>query len=180
MFYRSKKKAEPQTIDLINMHIKTIRKILSYRLHSPSEQDLEDCEQEVFLIIASEITNILKHPHIEGWICVCCRNVATNYNSKVLDKLNNIVELEENLSDNLSLEDVVINQIIYNNAIDNRALEKILLSLSDSDKVLYSLKWVDKIEEKQIAEQLGISLSAVKNRIARLRRKIQLEVKKYT
>lgn len=111
---------------------------------------------------------------------MCCRNVATNYNSKVIDKRNQTVEISDEFADYTNLEDVVINQIIYNNAIDNHALEKIIESLSESETILYRLKWIDRLSEKQIAEQLDISASAVKNRLMRLHRKIQNKVKEYS
>ena len=181
MFFNNKKTYEHEfIIDIINAHTHTIRKILSYRLHSPSEHDLQDCTQEVYLIIAQEIKKIIHHPHIRGWICVCCRNVATNYNSKIIDKRSQLFEIRDYLSDSINLEDTVINKITYDNAVKNNAFENIIGSLSKSETILYRLRWSEKLSEKQIAQKLNISSSAVKNRIMRLRRKIQSKVKEYT
>lgn len=59
-----------------------------------------------------EIEKLIKHPHIEGWICICCRNIATNYNSKIIAKRDISTEFDD-LPDKISIEDIVINQIIY-------------------------------------------------------------------
>lgn len=127
-----------------------------------------------------ECNNLLKHPHIKGWICVCCRNVATNYNNKVISKRKQTVEYENDLPDITNLEDMVINKITYDNAMEHHVLEKIIGALSESERILYKLKWHESLSEKDIAIQMNISLSAVKSRTTRLRHKIKRQIKEYT
>ena len=51
--------------------------------------------------------------------------------------------------------------------------EKILGDLSDSEKKLYKMIYMDNLKQREVAEKLGISLKAVSVRSFRLRKKIK-------
>ncbi|MGN1102238.1 MAG: sigma factor-like helix-turn-helix DNA-binding protein, partial [Huintestinicola sp.] len=51
--------------------------------------------------------------------------------------------------------------------------EKILGDLSDSEKKLYKMIYIDNLKQRDVAEKLGISLKAVSVRSFRLREKIK-------
>lgn len=65
-----------------------------------------------------------------------------------------------------------------NDLVEGAELQAALLSLSDADREILALRYVEDLTQPQVAVRLGISESAAKVRLSRARQKLAKELSK--
>ena len=157
-------------------HEPYIRKFCEYKLQNMPDY-IDDCVQEVFLALLNALKNKKEIAYPKAYLT----KIALN-------KINDIYKAEDKRKKTIiSLEDV-------NEAVDfdfsvteekweeeaEKHLEKILSTLTDSEKKLIEDFYIKKIRQKELAKQMNISENTLRQQIFRLKRKVIKEIKKFT
>ncbi len=129
----------------------------------------EDAVHNALINIAKNMDKIndIKSNRTKGYVTVIVRNISFNM-IKQQNKIVDIEEFEENMTDDLSLEDEVLSKL----SVDYIVAEIINLPAIYKD-VLY-LSYVEDLNTQEISSLINISNEAVKKRLQR-GRKILLE-----
>lgn len=136
-----------------------LRKFISKRISK--EQDTEDILQDVFLKINSSIGTLKDKQKLNAWIYRITRNTIIDF----YRKNNTTVEIE--LTEDLIVEtdeDFSMNEEI------SRCLKPMINHLPEKYKQAIILTEYKNITQKQLSEQLGISVSGAKSRVQRGRK----------
>lgn len=129
-----------------------------------NQQDTEDILQEVFLKINSNIGGLKDKQKLQPWIYRIARNTIIDFYRK-----NNSIEkmeLTEDLIEETD-EDASMNQEI------SVCLKPMINQLPEKYKQAIILTEYNNITQKQLSEQLGISLSGAKSRVQRGRKMLK-------
>ena len=130
-----------------------------------------DITQEVFLVFAKK-RNELTDDKIDRWLVSVARKKAYEYYRKRKNE-EMIITLEESFT---SPEDVLSTFTRFYSVSDadiKMTIEAITKMLTKSEYELFVKKFLENKTQAEIAEELGISVSNVSTRIARLRNKIE-------
>lgn len=166
--------------ELYHLYSSVVKKTVISKLYSSSIDDIEDCVQEVFLLAIQKLDELRNHPKLIGWFVITSKNIAMKHNEKLLNK--NCINSGslDNCSGFTVPENQFVEDIMFEQLNKHDVFEKIFEQLEYEEKRLYNLKWINRLSYSEIEETLGLSQSAVKNRISRLKRRIKTAVKKYT
>lgn len=134
---------------------------------------IEDCIQETFFALANELDALNDHPSIEGWLVVACQHRLWNALKDDRQRRNHTDCSVDPTADSipLSVASDIDQWIDDETAIYEK--ERILSLLNEHQQAVF-LQYTDgchKVEE--IAEETGMSKSAVKSVMARIRKKIK-------
>lgn len=139
-----------------------LRKFISKRISN--QQDTEDILQEVFLKIHCNISTLKDKQKLQAWIY----RIATNAIIDFYRKNNSIGEME--LTEDLikvTDEDSSMNEEI------SVCLKPMINQLPEKYKQAIILTEYNNITQKQLSEQLGISVSGAKSRVQRGRKMLK-------
>lgn len=172
-----RKKDNSFIVKLYELHSAAVKKVVMIKLFSKSIGDIEDCVQEVFAIALEKQEQLINHPNIIGWLTVTAKHTALKHNEKYtkIKAVDNIIL--ETIPDALDLCEQVTEDIVFKDLMERGILENVFSELDFEEKRLYNLKWKQNLSYFEIQKTLGISSSAVKNRILRLRQKITSRIK---
>ncbi len=157
-------------------HSAYIRKFCEYKLQSYPHL-IDDCVQEVFLALFKALSDGKEISYPKAYLT----KIALN-------KINDIYKTEEKRRETIvSLDDVNESQDFDFSRTEEisedeteKLLEKILSTLTDSEKKLIEDFYIKKIRQKELAKQMNISENALRQQVFRLKRKIINEIKKFT
>lgn len=175
-----KKENDGFLLELYKLYSPAVKKTIISKLYSTSIYDIEDCVQEVFLVAVKKLDELREHPKLIGWFTIASKNIAMKHNKKFMKEkyVNN--EAFYDCPDTFCLEEQVVESIMFTQLIKQDAYKKIFDKLTHKEKELYNLRWIKHLSYEAIEYELGISQSAVKNRLLRLRKHIKAEIKKQT
>jgi len=136
----------------------------------------EEASKEVLADMLQAIWNnreqLAQHPNPEGWMVVTARNKAINKFRKekqnASDPLDLFPMLESNERIEAAMEAKELQQLI------DQAIEK----LSPREKMVYSLRIINGLNRKEIADQLQASENTVKNHLLNAMKKIREHLSK--
>lgn len=152
------------------------RHTMFYAAKSILEDDYlsEDAVHNAFINIAKNMDNIsdVQSNRTKGYVIVIVRNISLNMLKKQ-NKIVDIEEFEENITDDLNLEDEVLSKL----SVDSIVAE--IISLPMIYKDVLHLSYVEDLNTQEISRLINISNEAVKKRLQR-GRKILLENLKIT
>ena len=151
--------------------------VLSYcRSHlSLNEHEAEDITQDVFLLL-QEKSEELENTNMRAWLYAVARNKA-----KEFYRINNREKSYLRLDD----EEIPYDEVLkvfdeYFPVTDdeiNKHVKIILKTLNDKETILFKKVFMEKKTYKQVAEEMGLTETAVNSRAFRLRKKITTEAK---
>lgn len=130
-----------------------------------STEDAEDILQEVFLKIHNNLKNLADEKKIHAWIYTITRNTITDYYRKN-SRMPELAELNANISENSPLELTASLEIAA-------CLQGMINNLPEKYKQVILLSEFEKLSQKEISEKLGISVSGVKSRVQRGRKRLK-------
>lgn len=136
-----------------------LRKFISKRILK--EQDTEDILQDVFLKINSSIGTLKDKQKLNAWIYRITRNTIIDFYR------NNNTTVEIELTEDLIVE---TDEDFSMNVEISRCLKPMINHLPEKYKQAIILTEYKNITQKQLSEQLGISVSGAKSRVQRGRK----------
>lgn len=142
----------------------------------------EDCVQDAYIALYDSLSQGIEINNYKGWLY----KVVLNYKNKVLkDKIkrneldfSDNEEKDQTLNNVLSYEPNFVENMITDETIEERMLI-ILSSLNKNEQYLYFAHYHDKRNLKVIAQEMGISHTAVRQRHVELAKKIRKMIKEY-
>lgn len=145
-------------------------------------QYAEDCVQEAYIALYDNLSQGIEIKNYKSWLY----KVVLNYKNKALkdkikrnelDFLDN-EEKDQVLNNTLSYEPDFVENMITEETIEERMMI-ILSSLNKNEQYLYFAHYHDKKNLKVIAEEMGISHTAARQRHVELIKKIKKMIKEY-
>lgn len=172
-------------IDRIMKECESYRKDLIryfYRYFEFEPEDAEDCVQEAYLALYDNLLRGVEIKNYKAWLY----KVVLNFKNKVIkDKIlrnecnfSDYEEKDQVLNNTLSYEPDYVENLITDETIEERMI-KILSQLNKKEQYLYSAHYHDKKSFKVIAQEMGISHTAARQRHFELKKKIIKMIKEY-
>lgn len=124
-----------------------------------NDEIAEDLTQEVMYNLVKSCQKTENIINLKSWLYKVARNIIYQYYQKNIEY--------NKLDDNYEGEDVEENLFMAEEYI-----KPMLKTINKSDQEILSLADIENIPQKEIAEQLNISLSAAKMKIQRARKKL--------
>lgn len=180
MEYNSETEQEDAFNGIVKQYYEKILKFCTYTL-GYDRSIAEDCTQDIFLILYENMPKLKDYDKIGGWLYKTAGNICKQYASSIRKERSRFVafyteEGEERLGigfDNIKTEE---QQIAEEKSMARAAVE-IGKHLKPKDEQMLELAFRQKRPLKEVADRLGISLSAAKSRASRLRQNISALVR---
>lgn len=142
----------------------------------------EDCVQEAYLALYQNLSNGIEITNYKAWLI---KVVLNNKNKIIKDKINRneydftYTETKDQvINDSCVYEPDYVDKMITDEIIEERMM-KILSSLNKDEQYLYFAHYHDKKNFKIIAQEMGISHTAARQRHVELRKKIMNKIDEY-
>lgn len=181
----SSEKSIDKSIDKIMEECEQYRKDLSRycsQFFGFEPEYAEDCVQDAYVALLENLKTGIEIKNYKSWLY----KVVLNYKNKAIkDKIKrNQLEFldnekkDETLNNVLYYEPDFVENMITDETIEERML-KILSSLNKDEQYLYFAHYHDKKNFKIIAQEMGISHTAARQRHVELTKKIKKIIKEY-
>jgi len=131
--------------------------------HVQNEQSTEDILQDVFIKIHTHIGNLRESDKLQSWIFQIARNAIADFyrTNKFIPILQEIPYIPED-----PFDDVVSDLLPY--------VKKLVENLPYEYREALLLTEYEGLNQRELAERLGISISGAKSRVQRAREKIRI------
>ncbi len=157
-------------------HEPYIRKFCEYKLQSLPDYT-DDCIQEVFLVLLKALEDGKEITYPKAYLTKIALNKINDIYKTEEKKRKTVVSLDD-VNESTGFDFSLTEEISEEET--EKHLEKILSTLTDSEKKLIEDFYIKKIRQKELAKQMNISESALRQQVFRLKRKIIKEIKKFT
>lgn len=137
-----------------------------------NQEQAEDCVQQSFLILYEHYMKGEDIKNVAGFLYKIADNlIKTQWREN--QRAEKTVQIE-------TLSDIIpSNRDEYSDTDYDALAEKLLQTLSDNEKELYKLKYIDNKSIEEISEELKINYQAVAKRLSRLRQKVKELITEY-
>ncbi len=140
-------------------------------LRLKNQEQAEDCVQESFYILYKHYLKNEEIINVGGFLYKIADNlIKTQWREN--KKAESIVQLDsiaDSLADSQLMEELNdFSDIDYDNMAEN-----LISELTEKEKELYKLKYVENKSIKEIADELNSSFDAIAKRLSRLRQKVK-------
>lgn len=172
---------EKFVLDLIVKHKNSLVKIITYRLGQYQTTDVEDCLQDIFVLAFVNREKLKTHPNPVGWLFVTASNVSYDARRRFLKHEQHTVSFSD-VMEYLG-EDGIENYItefhseVLEDGEDKRK-ERVLDELCEREKELYRLKYVEKKDNRYLAEYYSTTEGCIRARLSQLRKHVRKIVEK--
>ncbi len=134
-----------------------------------SREAADDCVQETFIVFYNKLLDGEDFENPRAFLYRTADNFVKRQKQKNASDLQHHVPLDD-VTD-IGVNDEYLSRL---NLIDYEECAKILINLlTDEEKQIYDLRYIQKIGVEEIADKLGISRPAASMRLMRLRNKIK-------
>ncbi len=149
------------------------QKIFSYCLTMANSNydDALEITQEVFLVFSKKM-NELEDDKLEHWLMAVARKKAHEYYRRLKNE-KMVTAIEDSFTSADEVFSVLTKFYSYSDADVKITLEAILKMLTEEEYKLYVKKFIENKSQAEIAEEMGISVTTLSTRTARLRNKIE-------
>lgn len=132
--------------ELYNLYFKRIYRFIYFRVSH--KEVAEDLAEEVFLKAYSKIGLVNQNSSFEGWLYQIARNSVIDYYREkkhivALEEIENTLEYETNVVDFVNLQE------------QQKVFLKLLRELTMDQQVILKMKFLENLENDEIAEILG-------------------------
>ena len=159
----NKKQQDSQFADDYKSYYPFILKLCAARLGGNTAL-AEDCTQEAFYVLYKKYLAGLTVENPRAFLAKTAHLILLNKTTRRTAEAAKRVELEEELAAEGGWEKQLENQDF---------LERLQLALSEKDRALFRLRYVDELSVKEIAQRTDSSITAVTSRLSRLRGRIR-------
>ena len=137
-----------------------------------SREAADDCVQEVFIVFYNKLLEGEQFENPRAFLYRTADNFVKRQKQKDAAELKRSIPLDD--AADVGVTDEYLSRL---DLIDYEECAKILLTLlTDEEKQIYDLRYIQKIGVEEIAERLGISRPAASMRLMRLRNRIKTMV----
>ena len=142
-----------------------------------SREAADDCVQETFIVFYNKLLEGEEFENPRAFLYRTADNFVKRQKQKEATELRHNIPLDE--AEQIGVVDSEYTEKL--DMIDYEKCAKILLNLlTDEEKQIYDLRYIQNIGVEDLAERLGISRPAASMRLMRLRNKIKDMVYSYT
>lgn len=160
--------------EICNEYYANIYKYLVFIIKD--DEKAKDIVQDTFIVVYKNIEKVYNHENKGGYIFKTAQNLAKNYKKELYKKLLNEVSIDEKVIEIQDSKATIENSLLTN--IDEYEYITEIIDLLDKDKQdLYKMYYIENRSMKEIAENLGISYTALRMKYVRLRKEIKEHVK---
>lgn len=121
---------------------------------------VDDCVSEVLLLACEKSDTLLNHSNPGGWLVNASKNIAYNMIRKHKNDVKNI-PIDDLLS--VSSPDDVFEDMVFEDWIEKRVPKLLLSRLTNREREIYEMLFVQKKTPQEVAEELHISVNTVRN-----------------
>ena len=164
-------------VNLYSDYNKRIAYFIKSQIYSKDFADVEDCVQEVFLIVTRKVKSdsMPNHPNTLGWLYSIAKNVSNKFNASYLK--NKTIRLESEDADAIFNDSDFANQsiedIIYKEINQEELIHKMKGSLPKNERDLFEMKFEKRLSNDEIADILNKSNDAVRTKCTRIKQKLK-------
>ena len=134
-----------------------------------SREAADDCVQETFIVFYNKLLDGEEFENPRAFLYRTADNFVKRQKQKDAVELKRSIPLNE--AADVGVTDEYLSRF---DLIDYEEIAKILLNLlTDEEKQIYDLRYIQKICVEEISDKLGISRTATSKRLMRLRNKIK-------
>ena len=166
-------KSEPEKgiEEFLGQYAGLVYSIVMGRVRSvASEEDIEECVSDIVFEIYQKVNTIdLNRGSLQAWTSVVAKKRAINLYRKKARELGRTASIE---SQNLSIADIDSEQEVLNSDERRRLLETVK-SLGEPDSTIIFRKYYFGQRSREIALDLGMTVSAVDTRLSRAMNKLR-------
>lgn len=147
-----------------NRYYMNLHRFCMVKLKNPEQAD--DCVQESFFILYQHYMKNEEIKNVAGFLYKIADNlIKTQWREN--QKSETIIQIDS-ISDSIPAKEDEYSDLDY-----DLLAEKLLLLLSEKEKELYKLKYIDNKSLEEIAAELNMKYQAVAKRLSRLRQKVK-------
>jgi RNA polymerase sigma factor (sigma-70 family) len=153
---------------MYDAHYKTVKTTVQATLISNNNDDIQGCINDVFMS-AYQKKDLDKHPGIGGWLFLCAKNTAHNYNKRSYFA-NRYIQGE--IPETAFADDFVnalLEDMDYDSKIKTGAVESILDRFNKAERDFYNLKYIRQLSDDEISRLSGMSLNLIRVKTHRLK-----------
>lgn len=146
-------------------------------------EDAEDIAQDVFIEVFESISQFRFQSKLSTWLYRIAINKSLNHirKSKGKTMINSINFFANNKNNELEIEDKSANNSPYSIDYNERGkvLQEAINSLSENQRIAFTLNKFDELSYQEITEIMNLSLSSVESLIHRAKINLQKKLEAY-
>ena len=153
---------------IINTYSKKVYFLVNKIIGLYGKEEVEECVSDVFFAVWNDIEQYdEKRGEFSSFIFMKTKYKAMDYKRKLDKKQLVVEELQEDISNTMTTEEVVLNKE------SNSEIIKIINNFKEPDKTYFHLRYFMYYKIEDIAEKYKTTRSSVENRLYRCRLKIK-------
>lgn len=130
-----------------------------------SSSSLDDTVQDIMLKVFHNLYKFEQRSSFKTWLMKIAVNICISYNRKSLNEARYIVDMETHIKESVEVE--------IDSISEEDSFQKLIQPLDEIERQIVTLKFVAEIEFYEIANILGLGLSAAKMRYYRAIEKLK-------
>ena len=146
-----------------------------------SDPDIEDCFQDLFVRTYDKFSSFNRSPDKTGWLFKAMKNIMHEFcreKKKYSDHTISATLISES-EEEFQEETDLIFDIITNHFGEAQIVQTILSNLTVKERLLYRLRYMEKLSTDKIAEQLSLPSGTVRGRLSDLKKKVEKLIREY-
>ena len=181
MKYHLTKEQQSEIASLIGQNKVRLTAYIRSQFKDISDPDIEDCFQELFLRVYKKYSSFDRSSNKIGWLFKAMKNIMHEFcreKKKCSDHTISATLISES-EDEFQEETDLIFDIITNHSGEAQLVQTILSNLTEKERLLYRLRYMEKLSTDKIAEQLSLPCGTVRGRLSDLKKKVEKLIREY-
>ncbi len=160
---------------LIKENLSSIKNTIYNTLGQQYKYLAEDTVNELYLLMCRKIEILKNHDCPKAWLIVASKRVSQGMINKQKREMPTVSP--ENISRHIGKSDI-FEDAVYDIWLENKVPEKLISRLTKREREIYHKIYIENKEPNDIAKELNISASSVRNIHKNLRDKIKDDIKR--
>ena len=174
------KEQQSEIASLIEQNKVRLTAYIHCQFKDVSDSDIEDCFQDLFLRAYEKYSSFERSPNKTGWIFKTMKNVVHEFCRKKKNCCDHTISATLfSGPEEVQEETDLIFDIITNHSGEAQIVQTILFHLTEKERLLYRLRYMEKLSTDKIAEQLSLPSGTVRGRLSDLKKKVEKLVREY-
>lgn len=155
-----------------------VSRFIRSQMCAPTKERVEDCMHDVFIILCNKIDVVKDYDNIPAWLLEVSARHVRSLNAKFFKRDMRCIYMDDGdqFDDMVGADDVCPNDYcaFTPELLPAEDVRNILFShISEKDRKLYELKYLQNMTMQQLSEHLGLSEGAVRTRSSRLTERLK-------